>query len=190
MSQAVTVRRDGDTFQARLFWYHAARLLDPESPVVRVGFETGPKSFDDIWVEYDPARSAVDQYGDPLRREHMQCKWHVTPDSYGYSHLVDPEFINANARSLLERARDAQLAHAPQGSGVRFKLVTNWRLDRNDPLRDMVGTRSGAMRLERLYGSLTDNSRAGAVRKAWVVPASSTSSWKLSLAISIPGSGY
>lgn len=167
MTQAVTVRRDGDTFQARLFWYHAARLLDPESPVVRVGFETGPKSFDDIWVEYDPARSAVDQYGDPLRREHMQCKWHVTPDSYGYAHLVDPEFINANARSLLQRAREAQIAHAPQGSGVRFKLVTNWRLDRNDPLREMVGTRSGAMRLERLYGSLTDNSRAGAVRKSW-----------------------
>ncbi|MPZ57428.1 MAG: SAVED domain-containing protein [Rhizobiales bacterium] len=167
MTQAVTVRRDGDTFQARLFWLHAARLLDPESPVVRVGFETGPKGFDDIWVEYDPARSALDQYGDPLRREHMQCKWHVTPDSYGYTHLVDPEFINANARSLLQRARVAQLAYAPTGVGVRFKLVTNWRLDRNDPLREMVGNRSGAMRLDRLYGSLTDNSKAGAVRKAW-----------------------
>ncbi|WP_011578848.1 MULTISPECIES: SAVED domain-containing protein [Chelativorans] len=167
MTQAVTVRRDGDTFQARLFWWHAARLLDPESPVMRVGFETGPKSFDDIWVEYDPARTAVDQYGDPLRREHMQCKWHVTPDSYGYAHLIDPEFINANARSLLQRAREAQLAYAPEGSGVRFKLVTNWRLDRNDPLREMVGNRSGAMRLERLYGSVTDNSKAGAVRKAW-----------------------
>ena len=47
MTQAVTVRRDGDTFQARLFWWHAARLLDPKSPIVRVGFETGPKSFDD-----------------------------------------------------------------------------------------------------------------------------------------------
>lgn len=167
MTQAVTVRRDGDTFQARLFWLHAARLLDPESPVVRVGFETGPKSFDDVWVEYDPARSALDQYGDPLRREHMQCKWHVTPDSYGYAHLVDPEFINANARSLLQRARDAQLAYAPEGSGVRFKLVTNWRLDRNDPLRELVGNRSGAIRLERLYGSMTDNSKAGAVRKVW-----------------------
>ncbi|GEC56291.1 hypothetical protein ABIF38_009102 [Bradyrhizobium japonicum] len=167
MTQAVTVRRDGDTFQARLFWHHAARLLDPDSPVVRVGFEIGPKSFDDIWVEYDAARSAVDHYGDPLRREHMQCKWHVTPGTYGYSHLVDPEFINANARSLLQRAREAQLAHAPQGCGVRFKLVTNWRLDRDDPLREMVGTRSGAMRLERLYGSVTDNSKAGAVRKAW-----------------------
>jgi hypothetical protein len=167
MTQAVTVRRDGDTFQARLFWLHAARLLDPESPVTRVGFEIGPKSFDDIWVEYDPTRSALDQYGDPLRREHMQCKWHGTPDSYGYSHLIDPEFINANARSLLQRAREAQLAYAPTGIGVRFKLVTNWRLDRGDPLRAMIGTRSGAMRLDRLYGSLTDNSKAGEVRKAW-----------------------
>ncbi len=167
MTQAVTVRRDGDTFQARLFWWHAARLLDPDSPIVRVGFETGPKSFDDIWVEYDPARSASDQYGEPLCREHIQCKWHVTPDSYGYAHLVDPEFINANARSLLQRARDAQLAYAPTGSGVRFKLLTNWRLDRADPLREMIGNRSGAMRLERLYGTLTDNSKAGAVRKAW-----------------------
>ncbi|MBN9491022.1 MULTISPECIES: SAVED domain-containing protein [Pannonibacter] len=167
MTQAVTVRRDGDTFQARLFWWHAARLLDPVSPVTKVGFESGPKSFDDIWVEYDPVRCASDQYGEPLLREHMQCKWHVTPDNYGYSHLVDPEFINANARSLLQRAREAQLSYAPAGSGVRFKLVTNWRLDRADPLRQMVGMRSGAMRLDRLYGSVTDNSKAGSVRKAW-----------------------
>lgn len=167
MTQAVTVRRDGDTFQARLFWLHAARLLDPGSPVVRVGFESGPKGFDDIWVEYDPARSARDQYGDPLQREHLQCKWHVTPDSYGYAHLIDPEFINANARSLLRRARDAQVTHAPDGIGIRFKLVTNWRLDRSDPLREMIGNRSGAMRLDRLFGSATDASKAGAVRKAW-----------------------
>ena len=167
MTQAVTVRRDGDTFQARIFWLHAARLLDPESPIIKVGFEQGPKSFDDIWVEYDPTRSAQDQYGEPLRREHIQCKWHVAPDSYGYTHLVDPEFINANARSLLQRARDAQLAYVPDGVGVRFKLLTNWRLDRADALREMVGTRSGAIRLERLYGSATDNSRAGLIRKVW-----------------------
>jgi hypothetical protein len=167
MTQAVTVRRDGDTFQARLFWWHAARLLDPVSPIIRVGFETGPKSFDDIWVEYDPMRSATDQYGDPLLREHLQCKWHGTPASYGYTQLIDPEFINANARSLLQRARAAQVAFAPDGSGVRFKLVTNWRLDRDDPLREMVGNRSGAIRLERLYSSTTNNSKAGSVRMAW-----------------------
>lgn len=31
----------------------------------------------------------------------------------------------------------------------------------------MIGNRSGAMRLNKLYGSSTDNSRSGAVRKAW-----------------------
>lgn len=167
MTQAVTVRRDGDTFQARLFWWYASRLLDPQSPVIRVGFENGPKSFDDIWVEYAPAQSALDQYGDPLQREHIQCKWHVAPDTYGFSHLIDPDFVNANARSLLQRAHEAQLKHAPNGVGVRFKLLTNWRLDRTDPLRQMIGTRSGAIRLERLYGAATDNSKSGAVRKAW-----------------------
>ena len=57
------MRRDGDTFQARLFWLKAARLLDPESPIVRVGFESGPKGYDDIWVEYDPRRGLNDQHG-------------------------------------------------------------------------------------------------------------------------------
>ena len=121
MTQAVTVRRDGDAFQARLFWWRAARLLDDASPIVKVGFETGPKSFDDIWVEYDPARSPPDQTGRPLLREHIQCKWHVTPDNYGYTHLIDPEFINANAKSLLQRAHAAQLSYAPDGAGCRFQ---------------------------------------------------------------------
>ncbi|KQQ11821.1 hypothetical protein ASF53_16805 [Methylobacterium sp. Leaf123] len=167
MTQAVTVRRDGDTFQARMFWRHAARLLDPESPIVRVGFESGPKSFDDMWVEYDLTRSASDSHGNTLRRDHIQCKWHVTPDYYGFRQLIDPEFINANARSLLQRALDAQRAYAPDGNGVRFKLLTNWRLDRSDALREMVSTRSGALRIERLYKTATDNSKAGGIRKAW-----------------------
>jgi hypothetical protein len=167
MTEAVTVRRDGDTFQARMFWWRAARLLDRESPIIRVGFETGPKSFDDIWVEYDPARSPVDQNGNPLQREHIQCKWHVSPDSYGYSHLIDPEFINASSRSLLQRARTAQLNYAINGIGVRFKLLTNWRIDRNDPLREIIGNRSGALRVGRLFSSVTDNSKVGAIRKAW-----------------------
>ena len=167
MTQAVAVRRDGDTFQARQFWLRAARLLDPKCPVRRVGFESGPKSFDDIWVEYEAGHEPNAHDGTPLRREHLQCKWHVAPGTYGYADLVEPEFINANARSLLQRAHDAQLKHAPDGTGARFKLVTNWQLDRRDPLGQMINSRSGSIRLERLYGSKTDMSKAGAVRKAW-----------------------
>lgn len=165
MTEAVTVRRDGDTFQARMFWLRAARLLFPNSPIARVAFEKGPKSFDDIWVDYAAGHGQLDQYGRPLGREHIQCKWHVTPGSYGYAALVDPEFINANAKSLLQRAFDA---HQAAGDAVvRFKLLTNWLVDRNDPLRAMIGTRSGALRHNRLFDDTTDRSRAGGVRKLW-----------------------
>ena len=123
MTEAVTVRRDGDTFQARMFWMRAARLLFPDSPIARVSFETGPKSFDDIWVDYAAGHGQLDQYGRPLGREHIQCKWHVTPGSYGYAALVDPEFINANARSLLQRAFDAHRAAGEEPRGADHRSV-------------------------------------------------------------------
>jgi hypothetical protein len=167
MAQAVTARRDGDTFQARQFWRKACHLLDPESPVTYVGFESGPKGFDDIWVGYEPGRGLQDQNGLPLIREHIQCKWHVAPNTYGHAQLIDPEFINANARSFLQRALVAQRSHAPRGDGARFRLLTNWRIDRNDPLRELVHQRSHTLRLDRLFATATDGSAMGAVRKLW-----------------------
>jgi hypothetical protein len=167
MTQAVAVRRDGDAFQARVFWRKAARLLDPESPIVRVGFESGPKGYDDIWVAYEPSRGLSDQEGCPLFREHIQCKWHVSPDSYGHAHLVDAQFINANALSLLQRALAAQRLYAPDGRGARFRLITNWLIDRQDPLRELVHQRSHTLRLDRLFGTATERSAMGRVRKLW-----------------------
>jgi SMODS-associated and fused to various effectors sensor domain len=167
MADAVTARRDGDTFQARQFWRKACLLLDSESPLVRVGFESGPKGFDDIWVEYAPSRGLQDQEGLPLLREHIQCKWHVAPSTYGHAEFVDPEFINANAKSLLQRAHAAQRDHAPEGKGARFRLLTNWRISREDPLGQLVHQRSNTLRLNRLFGTATDKSAMGAVRKLW-----------------------
>ena len=167
MTQAVAVRRDGDTFQARMFWLRAACLLDPASRIAKVAFETGPRSFDDILIEYEGARALRDQYGAPLLREHVQCKWHVAPDQYGYAQLVDPDFINATARSHLQRADDAHRGHAAMGTGSRYTLLTNWRIHRADPLRTIIGTRSNGLRLEKLFDGSTDASRVGKIRKTW-----------------------
>jgi len=167
VTQAISARRDGDTFQARQFWRKACLLLDPESPVLRVGFENGPKGFDDIWVEYEPSRGLQDQSGLPLIREHIQCKWHVAPNSYGHVDLADPQFINANAKSLLQRALAAQRSHAPAGQGARFRLLTNWRIDKDDQLRELVHQRSHTLRLDRLFATSTDRSAMGSVRKLW-----------------------
>lgn len=167
MTQAVAVRRDGDAFQARIFWRKAACLLDPKSPVIQVGFESGPKGFDDVWVAYAPDRAPNDHEGRPMLREHIQCKWHVSVNDFGYADLVEPEWINANKISLMQRARAAQMAYAPDGFGVRFKLLTNWRIAQTDPLRDYISQKSKTLRLKDLFDGSTDRSKAGKVRKLW-----------------------
>lgn len=166
MTQAIVPRRDGDAFQARVFWSKAARLLDPQSNIIRVGFESGPKGFDDVWVDYDP-KSAPSMYGlVPMGREHTQCKWHGTPNDYGYADLVEPDFINANAISFLQRGRKAQLGFNVPDRGARFQLLTNWRVANADPLRQLLNLRSDTLRIDRLYAG-GDRSAVGKIRKLW-----------------------
>lgn len=167
MTQAIIPRRDGDAFQARLFWYHAADLLRDGGAVRRIGFEAGPKGFDDLWVEYDPGRAPEDARGQRVLREHLQCKWHSTHGSYGFNELMLPDFINAESTSILQRALAAQRIYAPTGQGARFRLVTNWRPADSDPLRELVNTRSDALRVPMLFGTKTDKSKMGRVRQAW-----------------------
>jgi len=168
MAQAVAARRDGDTFQARLFWRKAAALLAADSPIAAIGFETGPKGFDDIWVAYKPGRGVLDAHGEPLTRDHTQCKWHASLGAYGHADLIDPDFINATSKSLLERALEAHRGHAASGMGGRFSLSTNWRIDANDTLSPLIHTRNGNLRLDRLFAGKTAQSAAGALRKVWM----------------------
>jgi len=60
MAEAVLARKQGDDFQARLFWLYAASLLEPTANVARVGYETGPKAFDDVLIGYEPACAPQD----------------------------------------------------------------------------------------------------------------------------------
>lgn len=167
MTQAVNVIRDGHAFQARQFWLYAAKLLDPVSPVVRIGFESGPKAFDDLWVEYAPGRGPRSPRGHLVHRQHFQCKWHVTAGGYGYVDLTTPDFIGATSASLLERALAAHKVHTSEGHVARYSLVTNWHPEKDDPLRELVNNATGALRLKTLFGTATDKSRMGVVRKAW-----------------------
>ena len=167
MARSIAARRHGDDFQARLFWLRAALLLDPHSNVIKVAYETGPKSFDDILVEYDPKAAPQDHEGRPILRRHSQCKWHTTAGVFGHADLIDPAFINAERYSLLQRAHLAQAHHAPDGTGCRFELVTNWRIKVDDPLLELVRKESDALDLARLFEGKTERGRMGQVRKLW-----------------------
>lgn len=167
MARANVPRRQGEDFQARLFWLYAASLLDPASPVTRVAYERGPKAFDDILIEYDAERAPLDHEGRPIHTEHIQCKWHKTAGTFGYQALIEPTFINASRFSLLQRAYRAHLDHAPAGTGFRFVLMTNWRIAPGDPLLELIEKSSDAINRERLFAGKTDRSRMGQVRKLW-----------------------
>ena len=167
MAKANVARRRGDDFQARIFWLKAAQLLDDSSPLVRVCYEKGPRAFDDIQLEYKPGAGPRDHEGEPIVREFVQCKWHVHAGTFGYQDLVDPAFVNANNVSLLQRALDAQRRLAPNGRGIRFELLTNWRIAPKDPLMLLIGKSSDAIDVERLFSGKTQRSAAGKVRKLW-----------------------
>src|SRR5207249_2794170 len=53
------------------------------------------------------------------------------------------------------------------GEGARFRLLTNWRINKDDPLRELVHQRSHSLRLDRLFATLTDRSAMGLVRRLW-----------------------
>lgn len=167
MARAIAARRQGDDFQARVFWLHAASLLDAHNPILKVAFETGPKGFDDIRIDYDPKRAPPDHEGRPILRRHIQCKWHTTAGVFGYEDLVDPSFINAERYSFLQKAHVAQTHYAPDGTGCRFELLTNWRIKADDPLLRLIRKSHNALDLDRLFEGKTDRGSMGQLRKLW-----------------------
>lgn len=150
-----------------MFWLYAALLLDPKGAITRVSFERGPRGFDDVVVNYAPGMGPQDHFGHKLLRDYLQCKWHARPGEFGHLELIDPGFSNAQTVSLLRRAHDAQTAHAPTGEGVRFRLVTNWRLLAADPLSRLILNQTHAIDLKRLFDGTTSASMMGKVRDAW-----------------------
>lgn len=166
MARANVARRHGDDFQARLFWLHAVSLLDKSKAIERVCYETGPKSFDDIQIDYDQQRAPRGQRGNAISRNHLQSKWHTTAGVFGYEDFILPEFLNAERYSLLQRL---QIAHANGGrsNDVQYKFITNWRVKGDDPLLAIVRKESDEIDLERLFDGTGDRSQMGKVRKCW-----------------------
>ena len=158
---------DGNAFQARIFWLKAAWLLKPDSHVARVGFESGPRGFDDVWVEYNPKSSVLDQFGKRIDIERFQCKWHVNLGLFTHVQLTEPGYINAKRYSLLQRARDALAADRGAGRHSLVYLTTNHRIDPSDPLFKLICTSRNTLNLNRLFDGTSDRSAIGKVRKCW-----------------------
>ena len=164
MSRANVARHGGDEFQARWFWLKAAKILDPNSPISGIAWESGPKSVDDIVIEYNP--ELILRNGS-VSRDYVQCKWHVSPGLFGYDALTQPSFVNASTTSWLQRAYAAFDDTA--GQSARFELKTNWHVDHADPLASLIRMEHGGIDVDKLFTGKTTKSANGAVRECWRV---------------------
>lgn len=167
MANSLEPSWNGNDYQARFFWYHAAALRDDEQQhVIEVTFEAdGPKGFDDVVVRYRaPGRSTSSRPG-RVSVDFHQVKFHaVQGGRFGYQDLVRPEFIGATAKSILEGLRDAKKSCPADAA---FYLVTTDRIADGDPLNDAHSTKDHSIRLDRLFSKGGDRSKFGTIRKLW-----------------------
>ncbi len=164
MADAVVARWHGDNYQARVFWENALNLLLPNTCVAEVAFEAdGPKSFDDVVVNYDPPVAGAGP--DRVSADYHQVKWHVqTGGRFGYEDFTRPDFIGAQSFSLLQRLEQARRT-APVSA--RFTFLTTHRVADGDPLAGLISGNDRSLLVERLFDHTTDRSRMGKVRKCW-----------------------
>ncbi len=165
MAMAIAARTAGDDYQARLFWLQACRLLLPRPDgVEQVGFETGGvKAFDDVVTYYVDGHS--DEDGLPLRADYFQVKYHV--DAAGaltVDSLCDPAFVSGTSFSILQRLLDGQREYAPDDTGARFILYSNWDVDPRDELAGLVREERISWRILARGGG---RARMGRIREKW-----------------------
>jgi hypothetical protein len=164
MAKSILAIYNGNDYQARVFWLQACQSLYSDSKIEKVGYEVDIiKSFDDVAIIYKSP--ILDEYNDPIRADYWQVKYHV--DANGvltYENLIDPGFINATSKSILQRLHQAQLEFAPNGTGARFHLVSPWHVQPNDPLASLISNNGGEIRLDVLFSNSTKMNR---VKKMW-----------------------
>ena len=165
MANAVVAGWQGHDYQARLFWYYASFLKDTSrSDVIEVSYEAdAPKAFDDVVAKYNPPRPG---YGsERIAADYFQIKFHVVSGGrFGFEDLVNPEFINAQSTSLLQRLREAQKVALPNSA---FILVTTDTIRDGDPLGKIHRNTDGSLDLDKLAFGKTPKSEMGKVRMLW-----------------------
>ena len=136
MAKAIAARRNGDAYQARVFWLKLLELRTSDY-VKSVTLESDLASFvDDVVVSYsEPIK-------DPVTRKRkvvydlFQCKYHVTQHgAFTHENLIDPRFVN-NQNSMLKRLYDAYVKISKElpPDAFRLYIFSNWHWAHQDVL--------------------------------------------------------
>ena len=136
MAKAITARRNGDEYQARVFWLKLLELRTSDY-VKSVTLESDLVSFvDDVVVSYsEPIKDQVTGKREVVY-EFFQCKYHMTQHgAFTHENLIDPRFIS-NQNSMLKRLYDAymELSEKLHPDAYRLYIFSNWHWANHDAL--------------------------------------------------------
>ena len=136
MAKAIAARRNGDEYQARVFWLKLLELRTNDY-VKSVTLESDGVSFvDDVVVSYsEPIKDQTTGKREVVC-DLFQCKYHVTQNNaFTHENLIDPRFVN-NQNSMLKRLYDAYVklsTELPPGA-FRLYIFSNWHWAHQDAL--------------------------------------------------------
>ena len=138
MAKAITARRNGDAYQARVFWLKLLELRTNDY-VKSVTLESDRVSFvDDVVVSYsEPIIDRVTGKREVVY-EFFQCKYHMTQHgAFTHENLIDPKFIH-NQNSMLKRLYDAyvKLSKKLPLDAFRLYIFSNWHWANQDVLSE------------------------------------------------------
>lgn len=136
MAKAIAARRNGDEYQARVFWLKLLELRTNDY-VKSVTLESDRVSFvDDVVVSYrEPINDQVTGKREVVC-DFFQCKYHMTQHgAFTHENLIDPKFIN-NQNSMLKRLYDAyvELSEELHPDACRLYIFSNWHWANHDAL--------------------------------------------------------
>jgi len=137
MAKSIIARRQGDEYQARVFWLYALQLLTNDY-VESVIFESDQVSFmDDLVVKYNP-QIVEPLTGEKIDCRYFQCKYHVVYNgAFTYKNLIDPKFINSK-ESILQRMFKAYQFLAKENKKILLHVYSNWNWHPDDDLSEYL----------------------------------------------------
>lgn len=167
MSKSVIASQLGFDYQARLFWLRVVDLFLEHTKTRSVGFELDEaKSFDDVVVKF--SSPIPEAFGLLKTKDYYQSKFHSHQTApILYTSLTDPKYINATKFSFLQKLLNARTAAGTSGEVFVYNLFTPSTFDTNDPIAPFHNNNDNRINLDRLFGTKTDDSITGAVRKNW-----------------------
>ena len=164
MAKAVITRQFGDEYQQLVFWKYALDMLSGNHEISNILYEDKEvKSYDDVVIEYvKPQNFRNSTY----IKKYIQVKFHIRDeDFFTLDNLLDPAFINAEKKSLLDNVVAAYRQLGDEFENCVFVIYSMWDIAQGDVLYELINNVDRTIDIDKLSIGKTERSKMGGIRK-------------------------